>query len=252
MSMSSFLLLAVLKVLAPLPGAGSVTAEATPEELQAFAAADRTLGRLESRHRLWRNYLALMGLSESAPSTSATAFSLRAGESRYFFNVYGELAFDGRFIREDELGALEALERIFREMLAQSKWRDVRFLTPGEGLLFRGFEDSRFAAWDGTILAVAAEKRLPPRILKSLLLETGFAAYGRESADRGKIAATAAALVRAGAAGGRFVGWHRALAVYRGETAADERGTFHCGDFAARVLSRDADREVFVPVLAWK
>ena len=252
MSAASILLLAAIKVLAPMPGSGSQVEEATPADLAVFAAADRTLANAAARQALWRDYLRLMGEDESAPAPSAMAFSLRSGASGYVFNVYGELSFDGRFVLEDELPSLVALERLFRDMLGRSRWKDRRFLAAGGGLLFRGFEDPRFAAWDDAVLAACAGSDLPPRILKSVLLETGFAAYGRRPADPAAIAAVVKALAEAGTENGRFVGWYRTLARYRGRIAPAEAGTHHCDDFAGRVMSRDANGEIFVPVLTWK
>ena len=248
--MTGILLAAALKTLTVLGAEGSYSEEISPVESEVFARADGILAAQNSRRAKWDRYLELMGQRESRLSLASVRYRVAAGRRVYSFTVYGRLFVDGRFVRDDEIEDVLALERIFRGFLSRSKWKGEALQTIEAGsMALRGFEDERFTRLDGAIERIAAafnEKRaecvheLRPRLFKSFVVELWYWRDGAISED--ELRAELARLVAAGMSsdGGGFGGWSAALQAAHG------------ADFAERVVARADDPQVFVPVKVWK
>ena len=248
--MTGLVLLAALKTLTVLGADGGFSEEISQPEAEVFERADRILSAQNARRAKWDRYLSLMGQRESRLSLASVRYRVAAGRKVYSFTVYGRLFVDGRFVRDDEIEDVLALERLFRSVLARSQWRgDALRRIDSESLALRGFEDERFERLDGVLAKVVAgfnAKRaegvheLRPRLFKSFLVELAYWRDGAISEDemRGELARLTAAGMRQD--GGGFDGW----------TAAMQSS--HGADFAERVVSRADNPEVFVPVIVWK
>ena len=248
--MTGLVLLAALKTLTVLGAEGGFSEEITAPESEVFERADRILAAQNARRAKWDRYLSLMGQRESRLSLSAVRYRVAAGRRVYSFTVYGRLFVDGRFVRDDEIEDVLALEWIFRAFLLRSQWKsDVLKKIDSESMALRGFEDVRFARLDGVIARIVSEfnaKRaegvheLRPRLFKSFIVELEYWRDGAFSEDemRGELARLTAAGMRPGGAG--FDGWTAAM------------HSAHGADFAERVVSRADNPEVFVPVIVWK
>ena len=246
---AGILLAASLKVLTALGSQGELSEAVAAQETQVFERTGRIVAAQNGRRAKWNRFLELMGLRETRPSLAAVRYRLSVGRTVYSFTVYGRLFVDMRFVRDDEVSAVLALERIFREMHARSPWRDEALIDARlEPLALCGYEDARFVRLDGPLARVVAEfnrtrderiHELSPRFFKSFVVEQSYWNQGGLSED-----ALRAALVRLAGAGrtrgGGFCGWY--LAVQNA----------HGADFAERVASRSGHPEVFVPARAWK
>ena len=248
--MTGLVMLAVMKTLTAIGAEGSYAEEATPAEVRILERADAIIAAQNGRRAKWEKYLNLMGQRESRPSVAPVRYRMTDGKRVYSFTIYGRLFVDGRFVRDDEIADVLALERMFREMRSRSAWngeaiRDGR----AETLALRGFEDPRFLALDAPLAQIVAEfnaKRspvqhdLPARLFKSFVIEETYWLDGAVSADW--MRATLARLVAAGmkSDGSGFVGWMHAMQAV------------HDADFAGRVVSRADNPEVFVPAKIWK
>ena len=240
---------ASLKVLTALGLQGELSEAVTAQETQVFERTGRIVAAQNGRRAKWNRYLELMGLRESRPSLAAVRYRLAVGRTVYSFNVYGRLFVDMRFVRDNEVSAVLALERIFREMHARSPWRSEALCDPlQERMTLCGYEDERFVRLDGPLARVVDEfnrtrdervHELSPRFFKSFVVEQSYWNQGGLSED-----ALRAALKRLAGAGmrkgGGFCGWY--LAVQNA----------HDADFAERVAARSSHPEVFVPARAWK
>lgn len=246
--MTGLFLLAALKTLSVLGAEGSFSEEVSPAESEVFARADGIISAQNTRRAKWDRYLALMGQRESRPSLASVRYRMAAGRKVYSFTVYGRLFVDGRFVRDDEIEDVLALERVFRSFLSRSTWKDdVLKPVSAESMALRGFEDSRFDALDGPITRIAAafnEKRaegvneLSPRLFKSLVVELAYWRDGGFSDD--ELRAELARLVAAGMRPDGFSGWQAALQSAYG------------ADFSERVVARADNPQLFVPVMVWK
>ena len=247
--MTGMLLLAALKTLTMLGADGGYSEDVAPEETALFERADKILAAQNGRRAKWERYLSLMGQRESRPSLAAVRYRLSVGRRVYSFTVYGRLFVDGRFVRDDEIQDVLAIERVFRAQHARSPWkgealRDGR----SDPLVLRGFEDSRFQSLDEPIARIVGEfnaKRAPkvhelqPRLFKSFVIEMAY--WRTDAVAEDELRAELARLFAAGAKpDGGFRGWYAAL-----QSAQDV-------DFAERVVSRAENQEVFVPVNIWK
>ena len=248
--MTGLAILAVVKTLTVMGGDGSFSEEATPAETAVFERADSILAAQNGRRAKWEHYLKLMGQRESRPSLSAVRYRLSVGKRIYSFTVYGRLFVDGRYVRDDELADVLALERIFHEMRSRSVWKGEAIRNGrSEPLALRGFEDRRFLELDGSIAKIvaafnakraAAVHKLPARLFKSFIVEETYWRDGKTSDD--ELRASLARLVAAGMRddGKGFLGWHTAI------------NRLHGADFAERVVSRADNPEIFVPAMMWK
>ena len=247
--MTGILLLAALKTLSVLGVEGGYSEEIAPAESAIFARADKVVAAQNGRRAKWERYLSLMGRRESRPSLASVRYQMSVGRRVYSFTMYGRLFVDGRFVRDDEVSDVLAIEKIFRAQHARSPWKGEA-LRDGhaEQLTLRGFEDPRFQSLDepvGRIVGEFNSKRaakvheLQPRLFKSFVIES---TYWRQSAvAEDELRAELARLFAAGAQpDGGFRGWYAAL-----QTAQDV-------DFAERVVSRAENPEVFVPASNWK
>ncbi|MBO7684551.1 MAG: hypothetical protein J6T51_07490 [Kiritimatiellae bacterium] len=246
---AGILLAAALKVLTALGSPGEFSEAVPAQEAQVFERAGRIVAAQNGRRAKWDRYLGLMGIRESRPSLAAVRYRLAVGSRVYSFTVYGRLFVDMRFVRDDELGDVLALERAFREMHARSPWRGEKMRDARlEPLALCGYEDERFLRLDGPLARVVDEfnrtrgesvHELSPRLFKSFVVEEACWRDGVPSE-----AELREALRRLAAAGGRpggpFRGWYAAV--------QDARGA----GFAQRVASRSSHPEVFVPARAWK
>jgi hypothetical protein len=248
--MTGLAIFAVVKTLTVLGGGESFSEEALPTEVSVFERADSILAAQNGRRAKWERYLELTGQRESRPSISAVRYRLSAGKRIYSFTIYGRLFADGRYVRDDEIGAILELEKIFREMHSRSAWngeklRDFR----AEPLALRGFEEPRFLELDAAIKKTVAEfnsKRMPTvhelssRLFKSFIVEETYWRSDKVSED--DIRAGLARLVAAGMRpnGKSFRGWHAAIQA------------IHGADFAERVVSRADNPEIFTPAMIWK
>ena len=243
------LLAAALKVLTALGSQGELSEAVAPQEAKVLERAGRIVSAQNGRRAKWNRYLDLMGLRESRPSLASVRYRLAVGRVVYSFTVYGRLFVDMRFVRDDEVADVLAVESLFREMHARSPWRaetlrDAR----QEPMALCGYEDERFVRLDAPLARIVDEfnrtrgesvHELSPRLFKSFVIEESFwsAAGLSEDALRTALRRLAGAGMRAG---GGFCGWYIAV-----QNA--------CGaDFAQRVAARSSHPEVFVPVRAWK
>ena len=248
--MTGLAIFAVVKTLTVLGGGESFSEEALPTEVSVFERADSILAAQNGRRAKWERYLELMGQRESRPSISAVRYRLSAGKRIYSFTIYGRLFADGRYVRDNEIGAILKLEQIFREMHSRSAWKDEKLHDfRAEPLALRGFEDQRFLELDTAIEKTVAEfnsKRmsavheLSARLFKSFIVEEAYWRSDKVSED--EIRAELARLVAAGMRpdGKSFRGWHAAIQ------------TIHGADFAERVVSRADNPEIFTPAMMWK
>ena len=248
--MTGLVLLAALKTLTVMGAEGDFSEEISRPETEVFERADRILAAQNTRRAKWDRYLGLMGQRESRLSLASVRYRVAAGRKVYSFTVYGRLFVDGRFVRDDEIEDVLALERIFRAFLSRSQWKgDSLRKIDSESMALRGFEDERFERLDapiGRIVAEFNEKRaegiheLSPRLFKSFVVELAYWRDGAFSEDemRGELARLTAAGMRPD--GGGFNGWTAAI------------HSAHGADFAERVVSRADNPEVFVPVVVWK
>ncbi|MBQ2628651.1 MAG: hypothetical protein IJG13_03135, partial [Kiritimatiellae bacterium] len=190
---AGILLAAALKVLTALGSRGELSEAVAPQEAQVFERAGRIVSAQNGRRAKWNKYLDLMGLRESRPSLAAVRYRLAVGRTVYSFTVYGRLFVDMRFVRDDEVAAVLALERIFREMHARSPWRDEALRDPlQERLTLCGYEDERFVRLDGPLARVVDEfnrtrdervHELSPRFFKSFVVEQSYWSQGGLSED---------------------------------------------------------------------
>ena len=246
---AGILLAAALKVLTALGSRGELSEAVAPQEAQVFERAGRIVSAQNGRRAKWNKYLDLMGLRESRPSLAAVRYRLAVGRTVYSFTVYGRLFVDMRFVRDDEMADVLAVEGIFRAMHARSPWRTEALRDPRlEKMTLCGYEDERFARLDAPLARVVDEfnrtrdervHELSPRFFKSFVIEEYFwkTAGLSEDALRAALKRLAGAGMRGG---GGFCGWY---------------GAVHnaCGaDFAERVTARSSHPEVFVPARAWK
>ena len=243
------ILFAALKVLTVLGAPGEFSEPVAAGEEAVLEKAGRLVSAQNGRRAKWERYLGLMGLRESRPSLASVRYSLSVGRRVYSFTVYGRLFIDVRFVRDDEMADLLAVENLFREMHARSPWRGETLRDPWkEPLALCGYEDARFARLDAPIERIVGEfnrtrpervHELSPRLFKSFVIEETYWRGGDVSEGELK-----SALSRLAAAGSRkdgaFCGWYVAL-----QNARD-------ADFAERVAARSSHPELFVPVRAWK
>ena len=249
MTGTGLVLLAAIKTLTVLGAECSFSGESSPVQAEVVERAHKILAAQNTRRAKWDRYLALMGQRESRLSLESVRYRVAAGRKVYSFTVYGRLFVDGRFVRDDEIEDVLALERIFRAFLAHSTWKNEALkVISAESMLLRGFEDKRFARLDDAITRIAAEfnaKRregvheLKPRLFKSFVVELWY--WREDPVSEDVLRAELARLVAAGMCkDGSFGGWHAALQ------------SAHGADFAERVVARADDPQVFVPVKVWK
>ena len=246
---AGILLAAALKVLTSLGSPGDLSEAVSEQEARVFEKAERIVAAQNARRVKWNRYLDLMGLRESRPSLASVRYRLAVGRRVYSFTVYGRLFADMRFVRDDEIADVLALERVFRAMHARSPWRGETLRDAClEPLALCGCEDKRFASLDGAIGRVVDDfnktrdervHELPPRFFKSFVVEE--TCWSPEAPSEDALRAALKRLADAGRiAGGGFAGWYMAVQNARG------------ADFAERVAARSRHPEVFVPARTWK
>ena len=242
-------LLAALKVLTALGASGEFSEQVAVGEEAVLEKAGRLVSAQNGRRAKWERYLGLMGLRESRPSLASVRYRLSVGRRVYSFTVYGRLFIDIRFVRDDEMADVLAVERLFREMHARSPWRGEALRDPWkEPLTLCGYEDGRFASLDAPIERLVGDfnrtrpervHELSPRLFKAFVIEESYWRGGEVS--EGELKSAMSRLAAAGSRkDGAFCGWYVAL-----QNARD-------ADFAERVAARSSHPELFVPVRAWK
>ena len=178
--------------------------EVMPLAMEALAIQERATAR-EARHVA---ELAKRGIAE-VPPCAAQRYTIDAGGcGKFLFDGVGEFYIDRRFVTDDEMKTVHAIERWF------GKWFGGALPKPRKGAVagvsgavanvpvFRGFEDARYqmhdaliarmvgdfnahkAAWCGGTAAQAAKIRdLTPALVKSQMIEeTGGNGPGSKAA----------------------------------------------------------------------
>lgn len=130
--------------------------EAVPLALEAadlFARASERAARHAAE-------LKRRGIAEVPPSDGARHVVNLAGLGALAFDDWGEISIDRRFVTDEEMATVHAVERwIARWFPAETKARARPRGTSGAAGLpvFRGFEDARYQAHDGLIARLTAE-----------------------------------------------------------------------------------------------
>lgn len=155
-------------LLASLPSAAAPSAdfrvEVDPRAVMeilplAFDAAD-VFARASAREAAHRAELARKGVAEVPPSEGQRHVIDTAGLGELAFNDWGELYIDRRFVTDEEMKTVRAIERwIAKWFPKESKGRPrPRRASGGAGLpVFCGFEDARYQMHDGLIARLTAE-----------------------------------------------------------------------------------------------
>ncbi len=148
--------------------------EGIPLALEALDIAEKARGR-EAAHAA---KLAAEGRAEVPPSTAALRYNIDTGGlGEFFFDDWGELYIDRRFVTDAELARIKVIEAFVRKhviepylealgrrtALSSGVKKPVAMPPPrksagGAGLpVFRGFEDARYQAHDALIARMVHE-----------------------------------------------------------------------------------------------
>lgn len=179
-----------------------------------FLALKELMIKVNFRKELHTRFITAMGQEESEMSDAAVRFIIVIYDDPYFFDRYGHLWIDGRFVTADELKIVQEIEKIYTKIHDkaqlsslddEAKIIDRAQERTARGLpIFRGFEDDRYQEYDALILKLVAEfnnnraswagstekqandiRRLRPEIVKAHMIEeTGGKA--RRSAEAWK------------------------------------------------------------------
>lgn len=126
-----------------------------------FIDAGEVLRHAGERESAYRKFLDAMGREEVPMSRAAVRTEIVLDENEYYFDRYGRLFVDGRFVLPREVGTILRVEKFYRDIYA----RDHLSLVIGAQLVdreeeirqakvqvFRGFEDDRYQEHDDLIL----------------------------------------------------------------------------------------------------
>ncbi|MBR3221218.1 MAG: hypothetical protein IKF72_03220 [Kiritimatiellae bacterium] len=143
------------------------------EAVEVFAPALDVFLAAGERSRAYDEFQREMGREDSQMSLSDAVEVLEILGNRFYFDADGELWYDDRFVRPDEMGAIEAVNRFYRKHFsdASAKARatapekkspaaavvkPVAVKTP-KLPVFRGYEDARYQQYDDLILRMVAD-----------------------------------------------------------------------------------------------
>ena len=130
------------------------------EAVEVFAPALEVFLAAGERSRAYDDFQHEMGRKDSQMSLSDAVEVLEVLGNRFYFDADGELWFDDRFVRPDEMEAIEAVNRFYRQHFADEEVKSRAKAaeekppvgTPAKPAqvkspklpVFRGYEDSRY------------------------------------------------------------------------------------------------------------
>ena len=130
------------------------------EAVEVFTPALDVFIAAGERSRAYDDFQREMGREDSQMSLSDAVQVLEILGNRFYFDENGDLWFDDRFVRPDERGAIEAVNRFYRERIAPEagKKREPRPTASAEKPqqsrlpVFRGYEAARYQQYDDLIM----------------------------------------------------------------------------------------------------
>ena len=187
------------------------------EAVEVFAPALEVFFAAGERSRAYDEFQREMGREDSQMSLSDAVEVLEVLGNRFYFDADGELWFDDRFVRPDEMEAIEAVNRFYRKHFADEAAKKRAKAAEGKPPagtpskpaaaklpklpVFRGYEDARYQQYDDLILRMVADFNarrgewaastpeqaklihdLPPELVKSHMIEETGGRDGRSLA----------------------------------------------------------------------
>ncbi|MBO7684550.1 MAG: hypothetical protein J6T51_07485 [Kiritimatiellae bacterium] len=129
------------------------------EAVEVFTPALEVFVAAGERSRAYDEFQREMGREDSRMSLSDAVEVLEVMGNRFYFDGDGELWFDDRFVRPDELGAIEAVNRFYRKHFADEAAKGRMARSPAAAAkpkprlpVFRGYEADRYQQYDDLIL----------------------------------------------------------------------------------------------------
>lgn len=156
-----------------LAGAAPSVESLTADQEKLFDAFAKVRADTAARDKLWTDYVRLMEWQESEPSKADVRFELAvAGKTLILFDRYGRVWCDGRFVMDDDLLTVQAVERLYAEILSRSGFaskdpaaalQDKAAVRAGRRIrVFCGFEDARDQKYDDLIVKLVDEFNADP------------------------------------------------------------------------------------------
>lgn len=138
-------------------------AAAMQEALEIFPPAIEVFEKAAARRAAYERFLGAMAVAESRFDETASAREwIDILGNRFYFDEYGELYFDDRFVRPDEYAALDRVNRFAAERLGLAPGRirgAARRAAAGKRgvAVFKGYEAARYQEHDDLILKTVAD-----------------------------------------------------------------------------------------------